>query len=74
MVMIVRGEERTCDFCGLGKDGKNVDAYVCVKFLTPDSDGDYDERGAWFDLCEEHFAKQDREISDDGVVLLVNDG
>ncbi|MCW2560167.1 MAG: hypothetical protein JWP55_4131 [Mycobacterium sp.] len=74
MAMIVEGEERHCAFCGLGKDGKKVDAYVCQKFVTFDSDGDYDDRGAWFDLCEKHFAEGNREIGDDEVVLLVNDG
>lgn len=74
MAMIVRGEKRTCDFCGLGKGGKKVDAYVCMNFRTRDSDGDYDERGAWFDLCEMHFAEQNRSLGDDTVRLLVNDG
>ena len=74
MTMIVRGEERTCAFCGLGKNGKRVDAYACYNFNRYDSDGDYDERGTWFDLCEMHFAKQNRKIGDDDVRLLVNDG
>jgi hypothetical protein len=47
MAMIVRGEERTCNFCFVNKKVK-VDAYVCMKFRF---------NGSWWDLCEEHIAE-----------------
>jgi hypothetical protein len=64
MAMIVRGEERYCQFCFVNNEVK-VDAYVCIRLRF---------NGSWWDLCEEHFAEfPNHSIDDDDVVLLVSE-